>query len=449
MAETVTTQFAECDGLSIAWQLWGDGPRNLVLVPGMISHLEASMEDPGYLHWMKALSSIGRLATFDKRGNGMSDRIRGAPSPEERVADIEAVMDAADMPSATLIGFSEGASIACVYAALRPERVDRLVLCGGYARGRLARGLLTEAALAEALEQLRQNWGKPGKSHPFTAFGPDGPDGQEAWAHFQRMSATPLTIVRLFELAAYIDITALLPSITQPTLVLHRAHEEPNGRPCAEEFVRLMPDAEHQAVPGHQHVPWEGDAEAYAARIIEFVTGAAPRALTATRTLATVLFSDLVGSTQMQARIGDEAWSDLMSRHDDICSAEIARHDGRLIKFTGDGMLATFTSPTGALACAGALQSALAGLDLSMRCGAHTGEIELRDGDISGLGVVAAARITDQAQGGQVLASDLTRQLMLGAPFTFTDRGEHALKGLPGSWRLHAVRPLGPVHTTA
>ena len=303
--------------------------------------------------------------------------------------------------------------------------------------------------MAEALEQLRQNWGKPGKPHPFTAFGPDGPDGQESWAHFQRMSATPLTVARLFELAAHIDITALLPSITQPTLVLHREHEEPNGRPCAEEFVRLMPDTEYHAVPGHQHVPWEGDAESYAARIIEFVTGAAPRALTATRTLATVLFSDLVGSTPMQAQIGDEAWSDLISRHDDICSAEIARHDGCLIKFTGDGVLATFASPTGALVCADALQSALSGLDLSVRCGAHTGEIELRDGDISGLGVVAAARITDQAKGGQVLASDLTRQLMLGAPFTFSDQGEHELKGLPGFWRLHAVSPIDPAFSVA
>jgi class 3 adenylate cyclase len=441
MTESITTNYAESDGLSVAWQLWGQGSRNLVLVPGMISHLEALMEDPGYLRWMKSLSEIGRLAAFDKRGNGMSDRIRGAPTPEERMADIDAVMDAADMPSATLIGFSEGASIACVYAAMRPERVERLVLCGGYARGRLARGFLTPETLDLALDQFRQNWGKPGKPHPFSDFGPDAENRQEAWAHFQRMSATPTTVARLFELAAHIDITALLPSVTQPTLVLHRKDEEPNGRDCALEFMRLLPNAEYHVVPGHQHVPWEGDAETYAARIIEFVTGDAPRPQTPTRTLATVLFSDLVGSTRVQARIGDEAWRGLMRRHDEICAIETARHDGRLIKFTGDGMLATFASPTGAMSCAGELKSALSELDLDVRCGAHTGEIELRKDDISGLGVVAAARITDRAESGQVLASDLTRQLMLGAPFTFQDCGEHQLKGLPGTWRLHAVSP--------
>ncbi len=441
MTHSVETSYVESDGLSIAYQIWGAGPRNLVFVPGMISHLEALLDDPGYLTWMNGLGAIGRMATFDKRGNGMSDRIQGASTIDERVMDIEAVMDAAEMDTATLIGFSEGASLSCVYAATRPERVERLVLCGAYARGRLARGYLTEDALAESMSLLRQNWGKIGRQHPFSAFGPgpEDPEGHEAWARFQRMSATPTTVAQLFELAARIDITGLLPSVTQPALVIHHEDETPNGRDCAEDFLRAMPFAEHRTVPGDDHVPWAGDVEAYVAEITEFITGSAPNTARATRTLATVLFSDLVDSTSVQARIGDDAWRGLMNRHDDICKTQIDRHKGKLVKFTGDGVLATFDAPTNALACAGSVREALAAIDLEARFGAHTGEIEIRGDDISGLGVVVAARVMGQAAGGQVLVSDLTRQLMLGAPFRFADRGEQALKGVPEKWRLHEV----------
>jgi class 3 adenylate cyclase len=443
MTTSVETLFTESDGLSIAYQVWGDGPRNLVLVPGMISHLEASMEHPGYLQWMTALSSAGRLATFDKRGNGMSDRIQGTPTLEERMMDIEAVMNAANMTSATIIAFSEGASLACVYAAMHPKRVERLALCGGYAQGRLTRGYLTPESLEIALTQFRENWGKPYQPHPFSELGPspDDAEAQDAWAHFQRMSATPITVANLFELAAWIDIRELLPSISQSTLVIHRETEEPNGADCANDFLRLMPNTEYKTIPGHEHVPWEGDVESYATAIVEFVTGAPPVTMQPTRTLATVLFSDLVESTSQQARIGDDRWRDLMNRHDDICATQISRHGGHLVKFTGDGVLATFSSPTSALACAGSVQQALSAIDLNARFGAHTGEIEIRGDDISGLGVVVAARVMGQAQNGQVLASDLTRQLMLGAPFQFKDCGEHELKGVPNTWRLHAVSP--------
>ncbi|MFY2825588.1 adenylate/guanylate cyclase domain-containing protein [Ruegeria sp. MALMAid1280] len=443
MTASVETLFTENDGLSIAYQVWGDGPRNLVLVPGMISHLEAFMEHPGYLQWMTSLSSAGRLVTFDKRGNGMSDRIQGTPTLEERMMDIEAVMDVADMPSATIIAFSEGASLACVYAAMRPQRVERLALCGGYAQGRLTRGYLTPESLELALAQFRENWGKPYKPHPFSEFGPsqDDAEAQEAWAHFQRMSATPITVANLFELAAWIDIRELLPSISQSTLVIHRETEEANGADCAQDFLRLMPKTEYKTIPGHEHVPWEGDVESYAAAIVEFVTGAAPVTTQPTRTLTTVLFSDLVESTSQQARIGDDRWRDLMNRHDDICATQISRHGGHLVKFTGDGVVATFSSPTSALTCAGSVREALSAIDLNARFGAHTGEIEMRGDDISGLGVVVAARVMGQAKDGQVLTSDLTRQLMLGAPFQFQDCGEHELKGVPNKWRLHEVSP--------
>lgn len=441
MTDSVETSFTQSDGLSIAYQVWGEGERNLVLIPGMISHLEASLTRPGYMKWIKTIASLGRVAVFDKRGNGMSDRIQGAPSLDERVMDIGAVMDAAGMASATLIGLSEGASLACVYAAMRPERVERLVLCGGYARGRLAREFLSEETLQRDLIQFREGWGKLNAQHPFSAFGPGpaDPEGREKFAQFQRMSATPTTVAALYELASRIDISAILPSITQPTLVLHRRDEVPNGRDAAEDFVRRMPHAEYCIAPGDQHLPWEGDLDSYCAPIIEFVTGAPPAPSEATRTLATVLFSDLVGSTSEQARLGDEAWRVLMDRHDEICAAQVARHGGKLVKFTGDGFLATFNSPTSALECAGALLEALSGLGLKVRFGAHTGEIETRGEDISGLGVVVASRIMDQANKGQILASDLVRQLMLGSFCRFEDRGFQELKGFPDAWRLYEV----------
>lgn len=441
MSNSPETKYAVSDDLSIAYQIHGSGRRNFVLVPGMISHLEAQLEHPGYVQLLKMVGNSGRLAVFDKRGNGMSDRIHGAPTLDERMLDIEAVMDDSKMASATIIGTSEGASLACVYAAMRPDRVEKLVLCGGYARGRLARGDLSEDGLHQAQLQFRQNWGKPNQVHPFSAFGPgpDDPEGQIARARFERMCGTPTTVAALFELAARIDIRALLPFILQPTLVLHREDEAPNGRDCAMDFVKMMPSAEYSTVPGSQHLIWNGDVESYVAQIVEFATGEAPAASPGTRKLATVLFSDLVDSTSSQVKIGDEAWRVLMNSHDDICGAQISQHGGSLVKFTGDGVLATFNSPTNALACAIALQDALSLVELDARFGAHTGEIEIRGEDISGLGVVIAARIMDHAVGGQVLASNLTRQLMLGSHFSFNDCGEYELKGVPEKWCLHEV----------
>lgn len=436
------TQYADSDGLSIAFQVWGTGERNYVLIPGVISHIESELENPDYVKWIASLSEMGRLVIFDKRGNGMSDRIQGAPTDNERMADIAAVMDAAGMASASVIGFSEGATLACVFAVTRPERVERLALCGSYAVGRLPRGDTTEDDLRIHQEQFRQNWGKPGKPHPISVYGPgpEDPEGQEAFARFQRLSCTPNTIAALWELNARLDIRPLLPSIKQPTLVMHREAEGNSGA-IAMPFVELIPDVTYRVVPGDHHLPWFGDLDSYVAAIREFFTGETTAPQPAQRRLATVLMTDLVGSTALQARLGDDAWRDLMNRHDRICERQVTRHGGQLVKFTGDGMLAFFDAPTSAVACATQIRDTLTGIDLETRAGAHTGEIELRGDDVSGISVVVAARIMDKAAGGQVLTSDLTRQLMLGAPYDFADTGEHDLKGVPDRWRLYQVSP--------
>lgn len=441
MARRPEINYALSDDLSIAYQMWGDGPHNIVLVPGMISHLEAQMDHPGYVRLVEQLGEIGRLVVFDKRGNGMSDRMNGAPTLDERMMDIDTVMTEVGMSSATLIGASEGASLACVFAGTFPEQVDTLVLCGGYARGRLARGFIDEAGLQHALVQFRKNWGKVNHEHPLSGFGPGpgDPQGQERRARFERLSATPTTVAALFEIAARIDIRDMLPNIPHPTLVLHRETETPNGLDCAEEFTGLMPNARRRALPGSEHLIWEGDVDSYIAAITEFITGGETRARPTGRFLATVMFSDLAASTSAQARMGDEAWRAQMDRHDKTCDDLVERHGGRRIKFTGDGVLATFETPSRALACACALRQALSDDGLAVRFGTHTGEIEKRGDDIGGLGVVVAARIVEQAEAGQILASDLTRQLMLGSPYSFTERGERVLKGVPETWRLFEV----------
>ncbi|MEM8728886.1 MAG: adenylate/guanylate cyclase domain-containing protein [Pseudomonadota bacterium] len=443
MREDPPTLYTEIDGLSIAYQIWGDGPRDLVLIPGIVSHLEFSLDDAAYRRWVEDLAMLGRLAVFDKRGNGMSDRIDGAPTIDERMRDVEAVMEAAGMDHATLIGFSEGAAMAIALATMRPERVDRLVLCGGYAEGRRVRGDIDTAAVAEIADQLRENWGRPDGTHVFSAYGPDPSDapGHARWMRMQRVSSTPNTTAALFQMAADIDVRQLLPSVQVPALVVHREAETNNER-VARSLLDGIADVTHVVLPGDDHMPWEGDQSGYTAAIRAFVTGAAPvadPAMSISRVLGSVLFTDLVNSTQTMATLGDTAWRERMNRHDAICARHVAQHKGQLVKFTGDGMLAWFDTPTHCVACALALSYALADLDLPSRAGIHTGEIELREDDISGLGVVVAARIMEQCANSQVLVSDLTRQLMLGAPYTFEKTGDFSLKGLSGDWPLYRI----------
>jgi class 3 adenylate cyclase/dienelactone hydrolase len=443
MSEFPETQYTASDGLSIAYQIWGEGPNNLVVVPGIISHLEAFLEIPEYVHYMRSLSAHFRLVTFDKRGGGMSDRISGAPTLDERTRDIDAVMDAAKIERTALAGFSEGAPMSMLFAARDPQRVSKLIIGGGFAAGRLARGEYSLEEHEAFLAELRDNWGKPDGEHYITRMVPqsDDPELRAQIARGHRMCATPTSIAALSDLNARIDVRDILPSIQQPTLVLRREAEYVPRQVC-QYITEHIPDAQYQELPGNDHPLFFGDADAYVEAIRDFVLGdsepvAAPSVRQ--RVLASVLFTDIVGSTEHQVQLGDDAYRQLMNRHDDISKRQIERCNGRFIHGTGDGLLATFTAPTDAITCAAAIRDAMTSIDLTVRAGVHTGEIELRGDDISGISVNIASRIADHAGESEILTSDLTRQLMIGSNAIFEDRGEFELKGVPGNWPLYAA----------
>ena len=444
MTEFPETQYAESDGLSIAYQVWGEGPNDLIFVPGIISHLEYFLGNPDYVHFMHELAKHFRLIVFDKRGIGMSDRITGAPSLDERIKDIEAVMVAANVERASLVGSSEGAPMAMLFAARNPEKVAKLILCGGYAVGAVTAGVLTEDELEVRLGKLRENWGKPDGEHHFTDTQLKQDASAEERAQFARtcrMCATPTTVAALEDMNNRIDVRAMLPTIQQPTLVLRREAEW-MPRAASEGIANNIPGAIYRELPGSEHAPFLGNSGAYIDAIREFILGdAAPaRAPTASqRVLASVLFTDIVGSTEQQVRLGDKAYRDLMNRHDELSKRQIENCNGRFVHGTGDGLLATFAAPTDAITCAIAIRDAVTNINLAVRAGVHTGEIELRGNDISGISVNIASRIADQAGDGEILTSDLTRQLMIGSSAIFDNRGDFELKGVPGSWPLFAA----------
>ena len=413
------------------------------MVPGIISHLEALQEYPEYVRFMRALAANARVIAFDKRGNGLSDRMSGAPTLDERANDIDAVLDAAKVDRATLIGISEGGPISAVFAARRPDKVAKLVLCGSFAIGRLVSGSVTVDELKQMSAQLIANWGKVGGTHVLSAYGPgpEDPEGQVAFTRFQRLSTTPAGIADLVNLSAKIDIRGVLPSVQQPALVLRR-EQEPIPQTSTKMLADLIPNAIYRELPGDEHLPFRGNVDTYIDAILEFLmdreTVTHPP-IAGHRVLASVLFTDLVGSTEKQVAIGDEAFRNLMNRHDDLSTRLIRRHNGRFVHSTGDGLLATFDAPTNAIACAVAIRDELFAMDLEVRAGVHTGEVELRGDDISGISVNIAARIADRAGTNEILTSDLTRQLMIGSNTTFEDRGKFDLKGVPGSWPLFAA----------
>lgn len=399
---------------------------------------------PGYSEWIESLAGFSRLVVFDKRGNGMSDRMSGAPSLEERIRDITAVMDAVGMRRAALLGVSEGAAMALLFAALYPGRVSRVAAAGGFAAGRLAAGVMSEEQHAAILQRIRDGWGRGDDWWLYELAAPtlaDSPPQVRAlYERLSRMSSTPNGAVALWDLSARLDIRAVLPLVQCPVLVQHRAEESMVW--AAPDFLKGLPHAQQSLVPGRDHVFWVGDVSAYVAPIREFLLRGSdqPGLAVSTRMLATVLFTDFVSSTELEVRLGDDAFRRLLERHDSLARRQITRFGGRLVKSTGDGVLAIFDLPTHALRCAQALRDGAAALELELRCGVHTGEIEtLNDGDISGINVNIAARICSHADPGQILLSDLTRQLALGAGYDYTDQPPVDLKGLPGLWHLAAL----------
>jgi class 3 adenylate cyclase/pimeloyl-ACP methyl ester carboxylesterase len=428
-------------GVNIAYQVVGDGPFDLVFVPGFISHLDLQWGDPRVARFLNKLASFSRLILFDKRGTGLSDPVAGPPSLADRMEDVHAVMDAVGSTEAVLFGLSEGGPMSVLFAATYPERTRALVLCGTYATTSLDPERNPGGQeWVDGLERVRASVEHWGSGETLAVFAPSADTERDRIVRgvFERSAASPQMARMLVDSnTATMDVTDLLPTIQVPTLVLHRADEfipVAGARFLAEN----IPGAKFVVLPGRDHIPFYGDGDGYAEEIQEFLTGAR-RTPTSNRVLTTVMFTDIVGSTARSATVGDERWAALVARHDELIRAELARYDGREVKTMGDGFLATFDGPGRAIRCAHAITDSVRSLDVEVRAGLHTGECELVGDDISGMAVNICARIGTLAAASQVLVSRTVKDLVSGSGVSFTDRGEHALKGVPDPWQLYAV----------
>jgi pimeloyl-ACP methyl ester carboxylesterase len=419
----------------------GDGPRDLVLVPGFVSNVEVAWEYPPYERFMSRLSAFARVIVFDKRGSGLSDPVDRAATIEERNDDIRAVMDAVGSERADLFGWSEGANMAGVFAASFPERVSALVLFGAYARATPSQGypwgIPSEIAQMALSGSVEETWGT-GLSLGLLA--PSRLEDEAMvrwWSRFERQSMSPALALAIIQFNMDMDIREVLPSIRVPTLVLHGAADVVPVQ-GARWMAEQIPDAQFVELPGDDHWPWITEPDASVDEVEQFLTGVRHEH-EPDRMLTTVLFTDIVGSTERAAALGDRRWRDLLKQHDRLVRRELDRHRGREVKTIGDGILAIFDGPARGIGCARAICEQAQTLGLEVRTGLHSGEVDLHDGDVGGIAVHIGARVADMAGSGEVLVSGTVKDLVVGSGLEFTDRGSHSLKGAPGEWRLYKV----------
>lgn len=429
------TRYALSGDVNIAYQTMGDGPVDIINVPGFMSHIEFMHELPGYTAFLRRLSNFARVVTFDKRGQGLSDRVSNAPSLEQRMDDVRAVMEAIGSERAVLLGNSEGSAMSALFAATYPDRVSRLILAGGYVSRRdLA------ANWDEVIAQRVNAWGTGAMINRVAPGALADPDAIAQFGKFERLSASPGAVKAFTTLNSQIDVGSILPTVRVPTLVLHRRTDAQVPIELGRELASLIPNARFIEYPTGDHALFRGDVEEVLGDIEEFVTGHRDGGShDLERVLATVLFTDIVDSTRKATEKGDHAWRQLLDSHDQLARQMVDKHRGSLIKTTGDGILATFDGPGRAVRCALAFESAVKQLGLSLRAGLHTGEIELRGSDIGGVAVHAAARVMGLGQASEVLVSRVVTDLVAGAGLRFAERGSHELKGLPGRWDLFAA----------
>jgi pimeloyl-ACP methyl ester carboxylesterase len=437
------TRYAQSGDINIAFQVVGDGPLDLVYVPGWVSHLEYFWQEPNYAAFLRRLASFSRLILFDKRGTGMSDRVPESelPTLEQRMDDVRAVMDAVGSDEAALLGLSEGGPMCLLFAATYPERTRALIMLGSYARRTWAPDhpwAPKEADQEALIDEVGRDWGGP------VGLAARAPSqvGNETfgrwWSTYLRMSASPGAAKTLTRMNAQIDVRDVLPLVQVPTLVVHRVGD----RALSVEGSRYMADriegARYVELPGEDHLPFLGDQDAILDEVEEFLTGVR-RGPEPDRVLATVLFTDIVGSTERAATVGDRRWQELLDAHHAAVRRELERFRGREIDNAGDGFLATFDGPARAIRCAQAVRDGVATLGLAIRAGLHTGECEMRGEAVAGIAVHVGARVAALAGSGEVLVSSTVKDLVAGSGIEFEDRGVHELKGIPGEWRLYAV----------
>ena len=434
-------RYVQAGRASVAYQVIGDGPE-VVLVPGNLDHIEAIWQDPGFADFYRQIASFARLIAFDKRGTGMSDRLPAGEEVrlDERMDDIRAVMDAVGVERAVLVAQADGVPVATVFAATFPERVTGLIAYAASARmlpePGYASGLPAEVWETQ-LDVLEQRWGDPDEPAGIEVITPSRVDDL-AWrstlARMQRLTCSPPAARAYMRMVLYQDIRNVLPAVQVPTLVLHRKGDRfvplDQGRWYAEHIA----GARFVELPGDDHFTVQGCVE----EIEEFVTGHRGRG-SPDSVLATILFTDIVNSTQTAASLGDQKWRSVLDLHDAMVRRQLERFRGREIKHTGDGFVATFDGPARAIEAAWAIRDGSQALGMEIRAGLHTGVIELRGPDVSGTAVNLAARVQACAAPSEVLVSRTVADLLAGSSFSFVDRGSHELKGVPHAWQLYAV----------
>ena len=431
-------RYARSGDVHVAYEVTGAGPVDVVLTPAYVSHLDLEWESPPRVRVFERLGSFSRLIRFDKRGTGLSDRPGHVATLEERVDDIRAVMDAAGSGRAVIIGASEGGSMACLFAASHPDRTRALVLWGVQARWRRAPDYpwgYTEEEAAREIERNLNDW--PNRERALELAGGD-PRQAEWLERYWRCAASPSAAAEIERIGADLDIRAVLPAIRVPTLVVHRSLDNVVPIEAARDLAAGIPGARFEEFPGGGHWHKDLDLDSILAAIEEFVTGVRPDPTT-DRVLATVLFADVVGSTELLASMGDAAWRDLLSRFHAAASEALRANRGVLVDLAGDGLLATFDGPARAVRSARALQRSAANLGMRLRAGVHTGEVERVGSAVRGIAVHTAARIAGLAEANEILVSGTVRDLVAGSGITFVDRGTHTLKGIPDPRQVLAV----------
>jgi class 3 adenylate cyclase len=437
------TRYAKSGEVNIAYQVVGDGELDLVYVPGWISNVELMWEEPNFARFLNRLASFSRLILFDKRGTGLSDRVPNheLPTLEERMDDLRGVLDAVGSERAAVFGHSEGGNMCVLFAATYPGRTVALLTIGIYAKRMRSDDYPwapTPAEREAAAREIEAGWGKIDLAYYAPSRIGDERFGDRLATYFRR-GASPGAAAALLRMNSSIDVRDVLPTIHVPTLVMHETGDHDVHVEEGRWIASRIPGAKYVELDGDDHMFWAQHADVVADEIEEFLTGVRP-VVEPERVLSTVLLTDIVGSTEKAVALGDRRWKALLESHDAVAGREIERHRGRQVKMTGDGVLATFDGPARAVRCATAIREEVGSAGLDIRAGVHTGECESRGDDVAGIAVHTVARVAGLAGPGEVLVTSTVKDLTSGSGLEFEDRGPHNLKGIPGEWRVYAVR---------
>ncbi len=437
----VVTKYARSGGASIAYHSVGNGSTELFYVPGPASNVELMWDEPVTARYLRRIASFARLVLFDRRGTGLSDPVDRPPTLEQQMDDARAVVRAAGLRRPALFGVTD-AGLCALYAATYPEEVSALVLWEVAAYGA---EFLTEELRQTFLDALEQGWGQGSLMALYAPSGVGDLRFTEWWARYQRACVSPGMARQLIEFVTRADIRSVLPNVRVPTLVLHRTDSGVVPVALGRDVADRIPAARFVEVAGQDNYPWIGDVDSWFAQFEEFLTGAR-QPHTTTRVLATVLFTDIVGSTTRAAELGDRRWRELLLAHNQVIHREVHSWEGSVINTTGDGFLATFDGPARAVSCALTIVEEVRRLGLDIRAGVHTGECERLGDNVGGIAVHLGARVAALASAGEVLTSRTVKDLVVGSGLRFHDRGTHELKGIPGTWQLYAVEPGSELH---